>query len=1142
MTMFKLLQVILEGIPRRPLTHPAEPAASGRGRRAAAIWAALALGGGVLAAAPALAVTPAPAWMLESFASPTIFSEAETAECVKRSGSPELFCPSYKLTAINVGSQPTDGTPVTLTDVPPVGVRVREVQFLTGQGNTAQNRAEVDCTGKGHPKLSEPVSCTFSGVLPADEMLRMFVYVTVEEEATGPLTNRGTVSGGGATGVSTDATNEVSSASPPLGVSSFGFFKDSLAGTEETQAGAHPYELITTINLNNVHREGDFAQPEYTSPEDVKDIVVDLPLGFVGSTLAAPECTLAQLSSEQSCPPDTIIGHLFTEPENAATNIAGPIYNLVPERGYPAEFGYVDALHGAHVFYSHVVPTAEGYVLQTTAKEIPQIDLSRIVVTFYGDPALRDGTTDPEVPFFTNPTACSNGPQVATIYMDSWMHPARFDSSGIPVDLGEPAWAKATSESPAVTGCNALQFTPELGAQPTTHQADTPSGLEFETRLAQSETVGTNATPALKNLTVTFPQGMTVDPSSADGLGVCSEAEIGWTGPTLFSFTPAKPECPESSKIGSLELETPLIPGKISGEVFLAAQDENPFHSTFAIYVVVNDPITGVVLKIAGELKADPSTGQLTSVFERNPQLPFSDLKVHFFGGPRAELATPPACGTYTTRGELEPWSAPDSGPIGTPFDSLVIDEGCAIGFAPGFTGGSTNLQAGAYTPFVGSLSRQDNDQELGGLTMNLPPGLLANVASVPLCSDAQASAGTCPESSQVGTVEAGAGPGPNPLFVPGKIYLTGPYKGGPYGLSVVVPANPGPFHFGLVVVRQSLRIDPHDAHVTDVSDPFPTILDPVAPNGQATGIPIKLRRIDFDINRPGFTFNPTNCSKLQLGGALTSTQSASSAISVPFQVTNCATLKFTPQLQVSTAGQASKANGASLNVKIAYPKNAMGSQSWFNEAKFQFPKQLPARLTTIQKACLAATFEANRAACPAASIIGHAIVHTQVVPVPLEGPVYFVSYGSAKFPDAVLVLDGYGIHVELHGETFIGKTGITTATFRNTPDVPFESLEVTVPSGPFSEFGTNLPHEGHNFCGQKLVMPTFFKASNGLEIHQNTQIAVTGCPKVRKATRAQKLKAALKACHKKKGTKRKACEGQARRRYGARVRTRKHR
>jgi hypothetical protein len=366
---------------------------------------------------------------------------------------------------------------------------------------------------------------------------------------------------------------------------------------------------------------------------------------------------------------------------------------------------------------------------------------------------------------------------------------------------------------------------------------------------------------------------------------------------------------------------------------------------------------------------------------------------------------------------------------------------------------------------------------------------------------------------------------------------LTGPYNGGPYGLAVVVSANPGPFHFGNVVVRQSLRIDPHDAHVTDVSDPFPTFIHPVGANGQTNGIPIKLRRVDVEINRPGFTFNPSNCSKLALTGTITSIQAAVSDHSVPFQVTNCATLKFTPAISVTTAAKSSKANGASLVFKIGYPAGSLGSQSWFNEAKFDLPKQLPARLTTIQKACLASVFETNPAACPPASLIGHAVVKTPILAARLAGPVYFVSHGGAAFPDAVIVLQGNGITVDLVGNTFIdGKTGITSATFHNTPDTPFDSIEVTIPSGPFSEFGANLPASARgSFCGQNLVMPTFFKAQNGMEIHQNTKVTVTGCPKG--LTNAQKLAAALKACHKKRNrAKRSACEKTARRAYAART------
>jgi hypothetical protein len=1114
--------------------------AAGRMKRAglciAAATAVLAFSAGSASAA-----TAAPGWRVDSVAAPTDFSESENAACPEKE-IPGSDCDRYEVTAMNAGSEPTDGSPITITDTPPRGVTVQSALLLlveNGDGLNATNKIGGETLdAPGAECTTVPVQCTYSKALPVGDWLLMKVYVTVNKGASGSLTNVASVSGGGAVGVSDERSNPISSTPAPFGVSSFDFYKDALNGTEETQAGAHPYELTTTIDLNNELRNefgvGAGKQQGVPASEEVKDIVVDLPLGFAGSTLSAPECTEAQLDSASHCPPNTVVGHLTTEVLNGETTINSPIWNLVPERGHPAEFGYVDIIKNTHIAgYVSVVPTPAGYVLRFTAPDIPEVELDRIVVTFYGDPAQRDNTGEvPQVPFFTNPTACSNGPQVAKIWIDSWHDPAQMKpgSDGlVPTNLEEPAWAKAESVSPPVAGCNALTFAPELGIQPTTHEADKPSGLEFETKLAQSEVFGSNATPALKDLTVEFPAGMTVDPSSADGLGVCSNAQIGYEGPTLFDFSEAPPECPESSKIGSLELETPLLPGKLNGEVFLAAQNENPFHSTFAIYVVVDDPITGVVFKVAGELKANPQTGQLTSVFDENPQLPFSALKVHFFGGPRAELATPPSCGLYTTNSIMEPWSAPDSGPSGTPFSNYLISENCATGFSPAFAGGSTNLQAGQYSPFVGSFERQDDDQELGGLTMNLPPGMLADVASVPLCPEEQANAGTCPESTQVGTVDAGAGPGPNPLFVPGKIYLTGPYNGGPYGLSVVVPADPGPFNFGLVVVRQSLRINPFTAAVTAVSNAFPAILDPTAPNGQTTGIPIKLRRVDFDIDRPGFTFNPSNCSKMAVSGAITSTQGASSNLAVPFQVTNCATLKFAPKFAVSTTAKNSKAYGTSLTAKLSYPSAPQGTYADIAMVKVELPKQLPSRLTTLQKACTLAQFDTNPANCPSESKIGYATVKTPILPGSLSGPAIFVSHGGEAFPTLTMVLQGDGVTIEIVGTTYISKTGVTSTTFKTVPDSPFSTFELTLPEGKFSAL-TALG----NLCTQKLTMPSEFVAQNGAEIHVNTPVSVNGCAKTKALTRAQKLAQALKTCHKDKNKgKRASCEKAARKKYG---------
>ncbi len=384
-----------------------------------------------------------------------------------------------------------------------------------------------------------------------------------------------------------------------------------------------------------------------------------------------------------------------------------------------------------------------------------------------------------------------------------------------------------------------------------------------------------------------------------------------------------------------------------------------------------------------------------------------------------------------------------------------------------------------------------------------MPAGLEGLLSNVKLCPEAQANEGTCGPESLIGETVVSAGVGSDPVSVTGgKVYITEKYAGAPFGLSIVNPVKAGPFDLehdtsnpaqeppcDCVVVRAKIEVNPTTAELTITTDPsgphaIPHLID---------GVPVQIKAVNVTVNREHFTFNPTNCNPMSLTGSIGAVEGALQPLSVPFQATNCAVLKFEPKVAVTTAAKASKANGESLNFKIAYPKGAMGTQSWFNEAKFTIPKQLPSRLTTIQKACLAQTFESNRAACPAASIIGHAIVHTQVLPVPLEGPVYFVSYGGAKFPDVVLMLDGYGIHVQLQGETLI-KNGVTSATFRNTPDVPFESIEVNVPTGPFSEFGANLPGGKYDFCGQKLSLPTFFKTQNGLEVHQNTPVGVNGC------------------------------------------------
>jgi hypothetical protein len=1102
---------------------------------------------GYLAGAAWGAVAPSSGWQISSVAAPSTFSTGDDAQCVVEAKTQFILsCDEYEVTATNVGKLSTSGE-LAFSDVVPAGLEIQEARlFWSG---SEENLAPENCATVGQlitcGLSEEPNGAHVPISLAPDATLRLVIFVKVESGArfteacpmgltasAGCVDNEATIEGGGAPVAAVTAeplsrANVVNGPDPGFGFSSFGFEVFGANGAVDSVAGDHPTGLLTTVYMNTKFREGPGNEFEAANVQDTRDVVVALPMGLVGSVLATPRCTFSQLSSHVKegfggCPKDTIVGHLRTEPSaNAA--IDGPIYNMVPERGEPAEFAFVDLIAGTHVVYSHVVPTPGGYVLEAVSQEIPQTPVRVIQVEFYGVPEESDEAPDQKIPFFTNPTVCTGEEQTASIYMDSWQNPAKMNAEGMPVNLEEPQWVKAESKAPPVTGCNALQFSAEAQAQPSTREADAPTGLEYELSVPQPEKVGVPGTPTVKSIVTTLPEGLTGNPASAGGLQACSEAQIGWEegAPGPMKFNAAAPECPEASKVGSLLLESPLTSGKLEGEVFLAAQNANPFKSTFALYVVVHDPVTGVLVKIAGELQADGSTGRLTAVFDENPDFPFSNLKLHFFSGPRAQLATPEQCGTFTITSALTPYSLEGTEPLTSVFAGFPVNEACTTGFSPTFNAGSEGLQAGAYTPFVASLERSDAEQEFAGLSVTLPPGVLAKLAGVGECTEeeiheAEAGTGGCPVSSLLGSVSTGAGAGPDPFFVSGKAYLTGPYNGGSYGLAVVVPAVAGPYNFGTVVVRQSLRINPRTALVTDVSDPFPKILD---------GIPLRDRRVELAIERPEFTFNPTSCNKLQLTGIVTGSPleaatrlngnigyaavaDASSAFTTPFQVTGCKTLKFTPSVAVQTKGKASKANGQSLQFKISYPKNALGSQSWLEETKFDIPKQLPSRLETIQQACTEQTFETNRTACPPASIIGHAIVHTPVLPEPLEGPLYFVSDSNQKFPEGVLVLKGDNVLIEEHGETFIDhKTGITSATFRNIPDAPIESIEVTLPTGPFSEFGSNLPKNSYNFCGRKLTMPTLFKAQNGLEIHQSTPITITGCPK-------PKHKAKTKAKH----------------------------
>jgi hypothetical protein len=1037
------------------------------------------------------AVTPAADLTIHSFATPTVFSAADNSECEIIGEA--TSCSAYEVVVTNVGSRPTDGSPVTITDTLPAGLSVAEIQLRWSEA--PGNLGLFFCSRTA-------VQCHFGlAPLAPGASLRMVVYVRVEPGAAATLTNAASVSGGGVAEASTSAQNANGPVPALFGLSAFESSIAGLEGASDTQAGDHPYELATGIYLNNVHRAGPENNSRDTSVHDVKDILVDLPLGFVGSVLATPTCTEGQLSS-LACPSDTRVGHIQSFP-TGSTSAAGPLYNITAEHGVAAELGFLDAVHGAHLLYVSVVPTPAGYVLRTTSPDIPQITLDRIVVEVYGNPVERDESTNTPVAFFTNPADCSGGPLVTDIHTDSWQSPGSYNTDGGPA-FTDPNWAAGTAEAPPVTGCDELRFTGSMTAQPETGVADSPSGVAVELRVPQSETPGVLATPPLRNAVVTLPAGLAVNPSAAGGLATCSMAQVGIS--PGGEPDAAAPECPEASKVGDVELETPAVAGVLQGSIYLAAQDENPFHTLLAGYIVVDDPTTGVLVKIPGRIEPDPMTGRITATFSESPQFPFSDLKVHFFGGPRAPLTTPTGCGTYTTSAELTPWSAPDSGPPLNTSDSFQINTGCGDGFAPVFSAGTVNNQAGGFSPFTTTFSRQPGEQNLAGVTVTTPPGLLGILKGVERCPEPQASQGTCGANSLIGHTTVAAGSGPDPFWVQGgEVFLTGPYKGAPFGLSVVVPAVAGPFNLGNVVVRAAISVNPNTAQIAVTSDPLPTILD---------GIPLDVRTVNVAIDRPGFTFNPTNCEPLTVNGSLTSTQGATANLSSRFQAANCQGLPFKPTFAVSTAGRASKQNGASLNVTVT----SSAGQANIGKVTVSLPKQLPSRLTTIQQACPEATFAANPASCPAGSVIGAATARTPVLANPVTGPAYLVSHGGAAFPNLVMILQGEGVTLQLIGSIDI-KKGVTSSAFDSVPDAPIETFELSLPQGPHSALTTALPAKAKgDLCGSGLIMPTTITGQNGAVITQSTKIAVSGCPKAKAKVKPKRKHAKPRGSKRKKG------------------------
>jgi hypothetical protein len=958
-------------------------------------------------------------------------------------------------------------------------------------------------------------------------------------------------------------------------------------GTVDRQAGSHPYAATFVFSVAialKANHEG------YIPGGEIRNLETEVPPGLIGDLHTTTQCTRPQLF-HSVCPPASMVGrltaHLLT-----GIDAVEQVYNMVPSPGVPAELGFNYAEVPVYIGFN--VKTGGDYAIVAHVNDIPQKSTWESILTLWGVPGDSShgiwrfgaggcghgsgagemegppfiGETRPNycrvgpgggvtTPFLTLPTSCAGPQPFAFRELNGWEEPnARSEVAFVSHDA---------NDNPAgFTGCEALAFEPRITTSPDTAKGDTPAGLTVEVKppLGGLEAPGGLGSADIENTTVALPVGLVINPGQAAGLQACGSAEAGLT----TEAEKAKGEendrpagCPNASKVGTVTINSPLI----------EANPEKQFEGN--VYVLQSNPpelrllvaasADGVNLKLVGETslcesagevlhgKSCEAPGQIITTFRGTPQLPFTRFRLSFSGGPQAALDTPTQCGTYTASADFTPWSSPFTADFFTSA-GFALSEGPAgsacppspLPFVPSLVAGATTDQAGGFTNFSLLLQRGDGQQRIERLQFKAPAGLGGMLSTVPLCGEPQAQAGTCSSVSRIGHASVASGPGPYPLVLPQPgepelpIYLTGPYGGAPFGLSIVTPVLAGPFDLGTIVTRAKIEIDPHTAQITVTTDPLPQVVH---------GVPTDLRLVDAVIDRPGFMFNPTNCDPQEFSGTAWGTPppgaggpGATAPISSRFGVGSCRGLEFAPKFSVSTSGRNSKANGASLTAKVSYPNAAQGTQANIGLVKVELPKQLPSRLTTLQKACTLAQFEANPAGCPPASFIGHATVHTPELPVPLTGPAIFVSHGGEAFPTLTMVLQGDGVTIDLVGSTFIDKAGITSTTFKTVPDAPFSTFELTLPQGPSSALATNVPAKAnYSLCGQKLTMPTEFVGQNGAVIRESTPVGVTGCAKTRALTRAQKLALALKACrHKygKNGRRRMSCERAARRRYGA--------
>jgi hypothetical protein len=778
------------------------------------------------------------------------------------------------------------------------------------------------------------------------------------------------------------------------------------AGEADLRAGAHPDHL--RIDLELITNEAGNAD------QNMRDLLVELPPGIVGDPTAVAACPREVFdggffNEMDQCPPDTRVGTATVVFNGQDESSHLPIFNVAAAPDQMALFG------SKFLWKLPMEMRMRGSDLGLT---IGQTDLvqgasfTRMEIELWGIPVDHQEEVSAERrALLTMPTRCAEPLQVQ-LRLRSWQEPDVWRSAQ--ADTGAP-----------LAGCDALKFEPSVSFALDGPIADGPSGAEIEIELPQSDDPDGRASAGIEEATITLPEGMSISPGGVAGLTACSDEQFG------LGFE-KKASCPRSSRVGSVELASPVASKPLAGSIFIGREAPG---ERFRLFIVAAGP--GVEAKFAGAMRADPRTGRLTAELGNLPDMPLSRLELRFDGGSRALLSTPPECGPATATAIFDPNNA---GPAVRSSASAEIGRNplgpkCASSeFAPEFLAGGSTRHPGHSTAFSVTLRRRDGEQSTDRFAIDFPLGMSAALKSVQACASAAASAGACPPSSRLGPAVIEAGAGPNPAVLNGGAYLTESHRDAPFGLALVFHAAIGPFDLGSLVVQAALNVDPRTGQVSVETDSLPRLVE---------GVPVRFQAIAMDLERPGFLLNPTSCEPQAVTATSRSTKGLLAKASTPFQLKGCERLRFRPAVSMRLTDRAElhRRGKPGLRIEVGTPKGSTN----LRHLGMALPPLLQFEVSGLREICARAAAVAGR--CPAGSRVGSAAARSPLLASRLRGSLYVVQPKGDGPPDLWASMESEGVEVDLASETSL-RNGRMVSRFDDLPDLPLSWLGIEFDSG----------------------------------------------------------------------------------------------